>query len=78
MVVAQLAKRSPSDTKDPQIESRLQQKFLNLIVSTVCRKDKNKRKRGREWPIKKKIIKNKFSRNSGKPLRNYQEGLPPV
>ena len=27
--------------------------FLNLIVSTACRQDENKQKRGRERPIKK-------------------------
>ena len=41
------------NTRGPGFESSHQQLLLNIyLLLTVCRKDKNKEKRGREWPIK--------------------------
>ena len=49
-----VGKAVASDTRDPQIEFRHRQNFLNLIcVSTVSRKDENKQKRARNGPLKK-------------------------
>ena len=41
-----------SDTRDPRFESRHWQNFYRTFVYChLCWKDKNKEKRGREWPI---------------------------
>ena len=44
-----------SDTRGPQFESSHWQKFIYILnyclLSTVYRKDENKEKRGRGWPI---------------------------
>ena len=44
-----------SNTRGPGFESSHWQLLLNIyLLLTVCRKDENKEKRGREWPIFKK------------------------
>ena len=41
-----------SDAVDPQIESSHQQDFFdNLSVTVIVQKRRNKRKRGRDWPV---------------------------
>ena len=52
MVVAQLAERSLMIQEDPGSNLVIGNFYLNIyLLLTVCRKDENKEKRGREWPI---------------------------
>ena len=45
------------NTRGPRFESCHRQLLLNIyLLLTVCRKDENKEKRGREWPILKKYL----------------------
>ena len=53
VVVAQLAEWSVHTTRDLQFESSHQQFLSKFIYCQLYLKDKNKEKRGREWPIKK-------------------------
>ena len=44
-----------SKTRGPRFDSSHRQKFIYIfkicLLSTVCWKDENKEKRGREWPV---------------------------
>ena len=50
--MAQLAERSLMIPEDPGSNPVIGNFYLNIYsLLTVCRKDENKEKRGREWPI---------------------------
>ena len=54
VIVAQLVDRPLPNTRGPQFESSHRRIFIKNHLFTHCqlhRKDKNKRKRGRDWPI---------------------------
>ena len=54
------------DTRGPGFDSSHRQLLLNIyLLLTVCRKDENKEKRGREWPIFKKLLFIQFEQSSG-------------
>ena len=40
-----------SDTRGPRFETSHRQNFSEHLSIVIIRKDENKRKRGREWPI---------------------------
>ena len=50
-VVVQLAERSLPIPEDPGSNPTIGNFYRTYLWLTVCRKDENKRKRGRKWPI---------------------------